>query len=60
MSAGMQPLKGCPLKEFAEKYIALKTELLYWQLPTADVAFDDRLYYTSAWTGDTTLDFASS
>ncbi|CDJ56995.1 hypothetical protein, conserved [Eimeria maxima] len=47
---GMQPLKGCPLKEFAEKYIALKTELLYWQLPTADVAFDDRLYYTSAWT----------
>ncbi|XP_026193939.1 uncharacterized protein LOC34621610 [Cyclospora cayetanensis] len=47
---GVEPLRGCPMSEFAEKYIALKTELLYWQLPTIDVAFDDPLFYQSAWT----------
>ncbi|CDJ63038.1 hypothetical protein, conserved [Eimeria necatrix] len=47
---GMEPLRGCPMAEFADKYIALKSELLYWQLPTLDVAFDDYLFYQSAWT----------
>ncbi|KAL8446109.1 hypothetical protein Emag_004849 [Eimeria magna] len=47
---GVEPLRGCPMAEFAEKYIALKSELLYWQLPTLDVAFDDNLFYTSAFT----------
>ena len=39
------------MSEFADKYISLKSELLYWQLPTIDVAFDDYLFYQSAWTG---------
>ncbi|KAL8271600.1 hypothetical protein Esti_004506 [Eimeria stiedai] len=47
---GVEPLRGCPMAEFAEKYIALKSELLYWQLPTLDVAFDDNLFYASAFT----------
>ncbi|PHJ22366.1 hypothetical protein CSUI_003790, partial [Cystoisospora suis] len=48
----LNPLRHVPLHEFASKYIALKSELAFWQLPVDEVPFHDRIYYETAWTDE--------
>ncbi|KEP63164.1 UNVERIFIED_CONTAM: hypothetical protein HHA_221470 [Hammondia hammondi] len=51
----LEPLKSTPLKDFASKYIALKSEVAYWQLPLDDLPFNDRIYFETAWTDENCL-----
>ncbi|PFH33831.1 hypothetical protein BESB_080470 [Besnoitia besnoiti] len=48
----LEPLSVVPLHEFCSKYMALKSEIAYWQLPLEEVPFQDRIYYETAWTDE--------
>ncbi|CBZ50025.1 conserved hypothetical protein [Neospora caninum Liverpool] len=51
----LEPLRNVPLQDFASKYIALKSEMAFWQLPLEDLPFNDKVYFESAWTDERCL-----